>query len=185
MSTTSLSTDDAGLALSITSSQERPGAHRFATAALTLTMMFTVTSCTRAPLGQIATASHASDQMQSLVKDTMKVAGGRWTSTSDGPSPDSCSTPSGEEGVTFSWDQIADGVEDPTAALERVDGAWRDKGLATNTQSVKRADGEILHRVGSVDRDVDTILFSATTDRMTIEVQSLCGTGNVNDFIKR
>jgi len=155
-----------------------------ASAALILTIALTATACTPTQGGSL-NAQQASDQMQSLVKDTMKVAGGRWTSTSDGPSPDSCSTPSGEEGVTFSWDQIADGVEDPKAAMERVDGAWRDKGLATNTQSVKRADGEILHRVGSVDRDVDTILFSATTDRMTIEVQSLCGTGNVDDFIKR
>jgi hypothetical protein len=172
MSTTSLRTDEAGSALSITSGGERPGGRRFATVVLILAVMFTLTSCSRASSGQMATASRASDQMQSLVKDTMNVAGGRWTSTSDGPSPDPCSTPSGEKLVTFSWDQIADGVDDPKAAMDRVDGAWRDNGLATNTQSVKSADGEILHRVGSVDGDVDTILFSATTDRMTIEVQS-------------
>lgn len=148
-------------------------------------MMFTVTSCTRAPIGQIATASHASDQMQSLVEDTMKVAGGRWTSMSDGPSPDECTTPDGTRGVSFSWDQLAEGVDDPRAVMERVNEAWEDKGLATRTQSIKRADGKILHRVGSQDKVVDAIQFSATTSRMTIAVQSLCGTGNVYDFTQR
>ncbi|WP_267420494.1 MULTISPECIES: hypothetical protein [unclassified Curtobacterium] len=145
-------------------------------------IVLAVTGCTRATSAPVLTATQASKQMQSLVRDTMAAAGGKWTSTSDGPSPDACTTPSGEEGVSFSWDQIADGVDQPRAAMERIDRLWRDKGLATNTQSVERADGKILNRVGSQDDVVDVILFSATTSRMVIEVQSFCGTGNVEDF---
>jgi len=141
-----------------------------------------VTGCTRATSAPVLTATQASKQMQSLVRDTMAAAGGKWTSTSDGPSPDACTTPSGEEGVSFSWDQLADGVDQPRAVMERIDQLWRDKGLETNTQSVKRADGEILNRVGSQDDVVDAIQFAATTSRMAIAVQSLCGTGNVDDF---
>lgn len=142
-----------------------------------------VTGCTRATSAPVLTATQASKQMQSLVRDTMDAAGGKWTSTSDGPSPDACTTPSGAEGVSFSWDQLADGVDQPRAVMERIDQRWRDKGLATNTQSVKRADGKILNRVGSQDDVVDVILFSATTSRMVIEVQSFCGTGKVDDFM--
>ncbi|WP_420364289.1 hypothetical protein AAEP80_09935 [Curtobacterium sp. L3-7] len=150
-------------------------------AALILTLAVTATACTSTPGGSL-NAKQASERMQTLVRDTMKVAGGEWTSASNGPAPDPCSTPAGEDGVTFSWDQTAPGVDDPKAVMERVDQAWRDGGLTTNTQSVKRGDGKILHRVGSTGKDVDSILFAATTSRMTIEVQSLCGEGNVDDF---
>ncbi|WP_144759682.1 hypothetical protein [Curtobacterium sp. 9128] len=129
------------------------------------------------------TAERASDQMQALVRVTMVTAGGNWTSESNGPSPDRCTTAAGTDGVVFSWDQTSDGVDDPGPAVDRVDRAWREEGLSTNTQSVKRADGKILHRVGSTDDDVDSILFAATTSRMTIQVQSLCGAGDVDDFI--
>ena len=162
------------------------GAHtasrRIGTTVLILAIVLAVTGCTRATSAPVLTATQASKQMQSLVRDTMAAAGGKWTSTSDGPSPDACTTPSGAEGVSFLWDQIADGVDQPRAVMERVDQLWRDKGLATNTQSVKRADGKILNRVGSQDDVVDVILFSATTSRLVIEVQSFCGTGNVDDF---
>jgi hypothetical protein len=170
------------------------GPRRFGTTVLILAIVLAVTGCTRATSAPVLTArtiarmrtvvpTQASKQMQSLVRDTMAAAGGKWTSTSDGPSPDACTTPSGEEGVSFSWDQIADGVDQPRTVMERVDRLWRDKGFATNTQSVKRVDGEILNRVGSQDDVVDVILFSATTSRMVIEVQSFCGTGNVDDFM--
>ncbi|MFZ6993471.1 hypothetical protein ACO0E1_16410 [Curtobacterium sp. RRHDQ66] len=150
-------------------------------AALILTLAVTATACTSTPGGSL-NAKQVSGRMQTLVRDTMKVAGGEWTSASDGPAPDPCSTPAGEDGVTFSRDQTAPGVDDPKAVMERVDQAWRDEGLPTNTHSVERGDGKILHRVGSTGKDVDSILFAATTSRMTIEVQSLCGEGNVDDF---
>ncbi len=150
-------------------------------AALILTLAVTATACTSTP-GDSLNAKQASERMQSLVRDTMKVAGGEWTSASNGPAPDPCSTPAGKDGVTFSWDQTAAGVDDPQAVMERVDQAWRDGGLRTNTRSVKRGDGKILHRVGSTGKDVDSILFAATTSRVTIEVQSLCGEGKVDDF---
>lgn len=165
------------------SSGTRTAPRRFGTAALILMIALAVTGCTRATSAPVLTATQASKQMQSLVRDTMAAAGGKWTSTSDGPSPDACTTPSGAEGVSFSWDQLADGVDQPRAVMERIDQRWRDKGLATNTQSVKRADGKILNRVGSQDDVVDVILFSATTSRLVIEVQSFCGTGNVDDFM--
>jgi hypothetical protein len=167
---------------STSSSGDYTGVRRFGTAALILMIVLAVMGCTRATTPPVVTATQASKQMQSLVRDTMDVAGGKWTSTSDGPSPDACTTPSGGEGVSFSWDQLADGVDQPRAVMERIDQRWRSKGLATNTQSVRRADGEILNRVGSQDDVVDVILFSATTSRMVIEVQSFCGQGDVDDF---
>jgi len=156
-----------------------------APAALILTIALVATGCTTTKKEPLLDAQQASDQMQSLVRDTMDVAGNKWTSMSDGPSPDECTTPDGTRGVSFSWDQLAEGVDDPRAVMERVNQAWQDKGLATRTQSVKRADGKILHRVGSQDKVVDAIQFSATTSRMTIAVQSLCGTGNVDNFTQR
>lgn len=151
-------------------------------AAVVLTIVFAVTGCARGAVTPVLTAKEASDQMQSLVRDTMDVAGGDWTSMSDGPAPDLCTTPRGTNGVSFSWDQTADGVVDPRAVMERVDRAWRDTGLVTKRQSVERGDGKILHRVGSQDAIVDEIMFAATTSGMTIEVDSLCGSGNVNDY---
>jgi hypothetical protein len=155
---------------------------RAQTAALILAVALTVSACTSTGRAPTVDAEHASKQMQSLVRDTMHAAGGEWTSASDGPAGDACTTPDGGEGVWFSWDQDADGPSDPEAVMHHVDRVWRDKGLATTTQSVKRADGRTLHRVGSAGRDVDSIQFNATTGRMSINVQSLCGTGTIDDF---
>lgn len=155
---------------------------RTAIAALIMATACSVTACSSTKGTPTVDAKQASEQMQSLVRDTMDVAGGKWTSTSNGPAPDPCTTPDGGEGVWFSWDQDADGVRDPEAVMQRVDRAWRDHGLTTKTQSVKRADGETLHRVGSAGLDVDSIQFNATTAGMSINVQSLCGAGSVNDF---
>jgi hypothetical protein len=170
----------------------RPGLHppglttpltrRARAVVLILTVALTVSACASTNRASTVDAEHASEQMQSLVRDTMKAAGGEWTSASDGPAADACTTPDGGEGVWFSWDQDAEGPGDPQVVMQRVDRAWRDKGLATRTQSVKRADGITLHRVGSGGRDVDSIQFNATTGRMSINVQSLCGTGNIDDF---
>jgi len=155
---------------------------RATTAALILTVAFAASACTTTKGTSTLDAKHASEQMQSLVRDTMEVAGGKWTSASNGPAADPCTTPDGGKGVWFSWDQDAAGPSDPEAVMQRVDRAWRDKGLATRTQSVKRADGLTLHRVGSAGREVDSIQFNATTGRMSINVESLCGSGDVDDF---
>jgi hypothetical protein len=167
--------------------RKRPGpvtlhVRRARTAAVILAVAFTVSACTSTNRASTVDAEHASEQMQSLVRDTMKAAGGEWTSASDGPASDACTMPDGGEGVWFSWDQDADGPADPQVVMQRVDRAWRNEGLATRTQSVKRADGITLHRVGSAGRDVDSIQFNATTGHMSINVQSLCGTGNIDDF---
>jgi hypothetical protein len=129
----------------------RPGLHppglttpltrRARAAVLILTVALTVSACASTNRASTVDAEHASEQMQSLVRDTMKAAGGEWTSASDGPAADACTTPDGGEGVWFSWDQDAEGPGDPQVVMQRVDRAWRDKGLATRTQSVKRADG--------------------------------------------
>gem|GEM_PF-2608947 len=152
-------------------------------AALIVTVLLAVTGCTRTTEAPLLTAEDASDQMQALVRDTMDVAGGEWTSMSNGPSPDECPRPRGFTGVSFSWDQISEGaVDNPKAVMERVGRSWRDKGLPTWTQNVERADGKILHRVRSQDHIVRTIEFSATTSRMIITVESMCGSGNVDDY---
>ncbi|MFZ6993470.1 hypothetical protein ACO0E1_16405 [Curtobacterium sp. RRHDQ66] len=153
-----------------------------AIAALIMAITCSVAACSSTKETAALDATQASEQMQSLVRDTMNVARGQWTSTSNGPTADPCTTPDGDEGVWFSWDQDADGVSDPEAVMQGVDRAWRDHGLATTTQSVERADGETLHRVGSAGHDVDSIQFNATTGGMSINVRSLCGTGNVDDF---
>lgn len=154
-----------------------------ATAALIVAIACFIAACSSTKGPPPVDAERASEQMQSLVRDTMEAAGGHWTSTSNGSAADPCTTPEGDEGVWFSWDQDADGVSDPKAVMLRVDRAWRDRGLPTTTQSVKRADGETLHRVGSTEHEVDSIQFNAITDRMSINVQSLCGAGIVDDFI--
>jgi hypothetical protein len=154
-----------------------------ATAALIVAIACFIAACSSTKEAPALDAERASEQMQSFVRDTMDTARGQWTSTSNGPAADPCTTPEGDEGVWFSWDQDADGVSDLEAVMLRVDRAWRDQGLPTTTQSVKRADGETLHRVGSSGHDVDSIQFNATSGGMSINVRSLCGAGNVNDFI--
>jgi hypothetical protein len=156
-----------------------------AASSLVLALALTISACTSTNRVPTVDAQRASEQMQSLVRDTMTAAGGEWTSASDGPAGDACTTSDGREGVRFSWDQDADGPGDPWAVMQRVEQAWRNKGLATKTQSVKRADGRTLHRVASAGRDVDSIQFNATTGSMSINVQSLCGTGNLDDFTAR
>ena len=154
-----------------------------ATAALIMAIAASIAACSSTKGSPPVDVKQASEQMQSLVRDTMNVARGQWTSTSNGPSADPCTTPDGDEGVWFSWDHDADGVSNPEAVMQRVDRAWRDHGLATTTQSVERAGGETLHRVGSAGHDVDSIQFNATTGGMSINVQSLCGAGDFDDFV--
>lgn len=119
-----------------------------------LTVALAVSACTTT-----ADANHASERVQSLVRDTIDAAGGAWTSTSNGPATDPCTKPDGGRGVWFSWDQDAAGPSDREEVMQH---AWRDEGLATKTESVGRVDGKTLHRVASARRDVNSIQFNAT-----------------------
>jgi len=150
--------------------------------ALALMIALATIACASAAERSPLVAEQAADRMQSLVRNTMRAAGGDWTSTSDGLAADPCTTPDGRGGVWFSWDQDADGPTDPSAVAHSVDRAWRSEGLATTTQNVKRADGETLYRVGASGSDVESIQFNATTSHMSINVQSRCGVGDLDDF---
>jgi hypothetical protein len=121
---------------------------------LILTVALAVSACTTT-----ADAKHASERVQSLVRDTMNAACGEWTSTSIGPAGDPRAKPDGGRGVWFSWGQDAAGPSDRKEVMQR---AWRDEGLASQTQSVRRVDGRTLHRVASARRKVNSIQFNAT-----------------------
>jgi hypothetical protein len=88
---------------------------------LLLTVALAVSACSSMNRAPTVDAEHTSEQTQSLVRDTMDAAGGEWTSASDGPAADACTTPDGGEGVWFSWDQDADGPSDPQVVMQRVD----------------------------------------------------------------
>lgn len=108
--------------------------------ALALTIALATTACASAAEPSTLVAEQAADRMQSLVRDTMRAAGGEWTSTTDGPAADPCTTPDGRGGVWFSWDQDADGPTDPSAVAHSVDRAWRSEGLATTTHNQPHVD---------------------------------------------
>jgi len=114
---------------------------RAQTAALILAVALTVSACSSTDRAPMVDAEHASEQMQSLIRDTMNAAGGKWTSASVGPAGEACTTPDGGEGVWFSWDQDADGPSDPQAVMQRVAGDAEklgptgDRNVARETES--------------------------------------------------
>jgi hypothetical protein len=121
--------------------------------------------------------------MQQFVRDTMTEAGGDWTSVGGAPSPDACGLDDGGSGVSFSWNQQAEGVADPKSLVRRIEQYWRARGLTSSERQGQRGDGLTLYTVVGEGEPVRSISINASAHRTSIQVESSCGTGEVSDYI--
>lgn len=128
-------------------------------------------------------ADRARSSMQQFVRDTMTEAGGEWTSVGGAPSPDACVLKDGSSGVSFSWNQQAAGVADPESLVHRIEKYWEAQGLTNSERQGQRGDGLTLYTVVGEGEPVRSISVNASEHRTSIQVESLCGTGEVSDYI--
>ena len=130
-------------------------------------------------------ADSARSSMQQFVRDTMAEADGEWTSVGGAPSPDACGLDNGGSGVSFSWNQRAAGVADPESLVRRIEKYWAAKGLKNAERQGQRGDGLTLYTVVGEGEPVRSISINASEHRTSIQVESLCGTGEVSDYVDR
>jgi hypothetical protein len=138
--------------------------------------------CAQQPKGSEMDAEQARDGMVTLVKQTMKAAGGDWTALSDGPASSECSTTDGSSGVTFSWDQERTGATDPESLVRAVAKTWEQHDYDVSIKQDTIDDGRPLWSAVTTGRAVESISINASPRRVSIEVQSACGAGDVTDF---
>jgi hypothetical protein len=153
---------------------------------MTLAVALAVTGCAQSHGdGDVMNADEARSTMQQFVRDTMSEAGGEWTSVGGAPSPDPCGLEDGGSGVSFSWNQQAAGVADPESLVRRIEEYWKAKGLTNSERQGQRGDGLTLYTVVGEGPPVQSISINASKHRTSIQVESLCGTGNVSDYVDR
>ena len=154
--------------------------------AIALRTMLNVAGCSQSRddgSAALMKADRARSSMQQFVRDTMTEAGGDWTSVGGTPSPDSCGLDDGSSGVSFSWNQHAEGVADPKSLVRRIEQYWKAQGLTNSERQGQRGDGLTLYTVVGEGEPVRSISINASEHRTSIQVESLCGTGDVSDYI--
>lgn len=153
---------------------------------MTLATALAVTGCAQSHGdGDVMNADEARSAMQRFVRDTMSEVGGEWTSVGGAPSPDSCGLDNGDSGVSFSWNQQTAGVADPEKLVRRIEKYWEAQGLANSERQGQRGDGLTLYTVVGEGDPVRSISINASEHRTSIQVESLCGTGDVSDYVDR
>lgn len=156
---------------------------RTATAILALvSTSVLLAGCAQQPKGSEMDAEQARDGMVSLVEQTMKAAGGDWTALSDGPASSECSTGNGSSGVTFSWDQERTGATDPESLVRAVAKTWKQRDYDVTIKQDTIDDGRPLWSAVTTGQAVESISVNASPRRVSIEVQSACGTGDIADY---
>lgn len=138
--------------------------------------------CTQQPKGSEMDAEQARDGMVSLVRQTMDAAGGDWKSLSEEPASSECSPAAGSSGVTFSWDQERTGAEDPEALVRTVAKTWKQHDYDVTIRQDTIDDGRPLWSALTTGQAVESISVNASPRRVSIEVQSACGTGDIADY---
>jgi hypothetical protein len=133
----------------------------------------------------VKNGDRARSSMQQFVRGTMEEAGGDWISVGGAPSPDACGLDEGGSGVSFSWNQQAAGVADPESLVRRIENYWEAKGLTISEGQGQRGDGLTLYTVVGEGEPVRSISINASEHRTSIQVESLCGTGDVSDYSNR
>jgi hypothetical protein len=114
-------------------------------------------------------ADSARSSMPQFVRDTMTEAGGDWTSVGGAPSPDACGLNDGGSGVSFSWNQQAEGVADPKSLVRRIEQYWRAQGLMSSERQGLRGDGLTLYTVVGDGEPVQSISIKASEHRTSIQ----------------
>jgi hypothetical protein len=117
--------------------------------------------------------------MQSFVRDTMQLTDGTWKSDDGDPVPSACDLADSKQGVTWSWNQSMGGVDDPQALVQKVEQHWKSAGYQTSTDSGPMKPSGTLYTVVGVGSAVKSISVNASTFRVSIEVDSKCGTGDI------
>ncbi|MEG8036903.1 MULTISPECIES: hypothetical protein [Bacteria] len=157
--------------------QRRPTAVLSAVGALVL-----LTGCANYVDDSELDGAQARDAMVALVQQTIDAAGGDWTPLSDEPASSECSTPEGSAGVTFSWDQERTGTGDPESLIRTVAKTWKQSDYDATIRQDTIDDGRPLWSAATTGKAVESISVNASPRRVSVEVQSRCGEGDVADF---
>ncbi|WP_139199180.1 hypothetical protein [Curtobacterium sp. MCBA15_013] len=127
-------------------------------------------------------ASNARGDVVAFVKRTMKAASGDWTALSDGPASSERSTGNGSSGVTFSWGQERTGATDPEPLVRAVAKTWKQHDYDVTIKQDTIDDGRPLWSAVTTGQAVESISVNTSPRRVSIEVQSACGTGDIADY---
>lgn len=148
------------------------------------TLLLTLTACTSVsePTERPQTARQAREEMQNFVRDTITTSGIAWTSENGDPSPDECTLADGSSGVSFSWNHNAEGVDDPEALVKKIGSSWRQHSYeVTYRQGAMNPDGTLYQVIGE-GAAVHSISVNASKYRVSIGVDSRCGTGDIDKY---
>ena len=146
-----------------------------------LGLVATLAACTETSVPPTFGAADARRQMTNMVSLTTEAAGGDWSALSNGPASSECTTPDGSPGVTFSWAQERTGTDDPEALVRTVAAAWKQRDYDVTFQRDKIDDGRPLWSAVTFGHTVESISVNASARRVSIEVQSNCGAGDIAD----
>ncbi len=141
-----------------------------------------VAGCTTQTRETDMQADQARDDMVALVELTMRTAGGDWTALSKRPAASGCTTSERAEGVSFSWDQERSGADDPEALVRDVAATWKQRDYDVTFRQDQIDDGRPLWSAITTGQAVRSISVNASPRRVSIEVESDCGVGDVADF---
>lgn len=146
------------------------------------TTLCVLTGCTTLTSDAGVPADRARDEMVLLVRQTMATAGGDWTARSKRPAASGCTTPDGADGVSFSWDQERAGADDPEALVRDVAATWKQRDYDVTFRKDQIDDGRPLWSAITTGQAVRSISVNASPRRVSIEVESNCGVGDLDDF---
>jgi hypothetical protein len=127
-------------------------------------------------------AAQVRDDMIAMVQHSIDAGGGGWNPPSNEPASSECSTAEGSAGVTFSWDQERAGTRGPESLIRTVAETWNQADYDAAIQQDTIDDGRLLWSAVTAGHTVESISVNASPRRVSIEVQSNCGTGNIADF---
>jgi hypothetical protein len=151
------------------------------------TLLLTLTACSSVsePTERPQTARQAREAMQSFVRATMKTSGVAWKSENGDPSPDECTLADGSSGVSFSWNHNAEGVDDPEVLVKKVGSSWKQQGYeVTYQQGAMNPDGTLYQVIGE-GAAAHSISVNASKYRVSIGVDSRCGTGDIDKYYEQ
>jgi hypothetical protein len=158
------------------------------TAAAALTTVLLATACHGPPHPEEKTmqsAPEARAAMQAIVRDTILVTGGAWSSENGDPIPNVCKLPDGSEGVSFSWNQEASGADDPAAVAKAVGAHWKKHDYHVSYREGETTPAATLHSVIGIGPAVQSISVNASKYRQSIHVDSKCGTGDIDGYYEQ
>jgi hypothetical protein len=120
--------------------------------------------------------------MFALIQLTIDAVGRDWTALSGGPASSECSTADRSSGVTFSWDQERTGATNLESLVRAVAKTWEEHDYDVSIRQDTIDDGRPLWSAVTTGHAMDSISINASPRRVSIEVQSACGAGDIADY---